>query len=100
MAFSCSFEKGKPIRTLNYSFYLTNKSVIFLFAFGVAGLGFPIQGHLEINDLLDERLPPRQNGAKTKELAIKYVDSNGVQRCKGGPLLKGSQAYTKELHDF
>lgn len=55
-------------------------------------------GHGHINDLLDERRPSSQSsGNGAPEMVVRYIDSKGVARCKGGRDLKTSQHYPRRF---
>lgn len=55
-----------------------------------------MQGHHEIDSLLDERTFNSYN-ADRPEMTVRYVDGSGKLRFKGGKDLKGSQHYPKKL---
>lgn len=52
--------------------------------------------HSCIDDLLDERRPP-SGRSDAPEMVVRYIDSKGVARCKGGRDLKCSQHYPRRF---
>ncbi len=46
-----------------------------------------------MESLLDHKVPPK---LEEREMVVRYVDSNGKARVKGGRSLKASQHYPKQ----